>query len=831
MTQDPVEDDRAASSGTANGRRALVLLLATYAIAGGLVTLVGWTIEAPRLTDWRNDGISMFPNPSLAAILAGIALVLPMPSGSPMGPGSPSAPGSPTRAGSIARTLARILACAVLALGGLTLLEHLTGANLGIDTLLFDRPWGQSAAASPMRMGPPASGSFLLLGASLLLRTFGGRARSASSALGVAVCSIALLSLIGHLYGARQMYTVPYVSSIAMQTASILLALALGAVASVPEREPMRTLLDHGSAGMLARRALPFILVLSIGLGWLRIVAQERGFVDTSFGTAARTFLEIVLIVGVLWGAVRRVRQHERALRRSEAEVRHQAKQLAAFLDTAAIALHRAGPDGTILWANQAELRMLGYAQDEYVGRSILDFHVDRGVIEDLLARLGRGEKIVERASRMRCKDGSVKHVLIDSSVLWDEGRFVHTQSFTRDVTDRVRADLEREEANRRKDEFMAILGHELRNPLGPIRNSAHYLALQELDDPSARQAVERIERQVAQMARLLDDLLDVSRLSRGSLGLRRSRIVLQDVVETAIDGCRHEIAERGQTLTTSLPSERIELHADGERLVQVLGNLIGNATKYTPSGGSIDVRVSQRTRDLEITVADTGNGIPAESLNRIFELFARGDHTGGREEGLGIGLTLARQLVLLHGGTIEARSEGACRGSQFVIRLPIVARPDDDGRAPPAPRAPTASRAPTARQTSDAPCRILVADDNADAVESLKLLLQAAGHDVRTAKDGESAVRVARDFQPNVALLDLGMPKVDGYEAARQIRELGWGKRIFLVALTGWGQESDKRRGREAGFDAHFVKPVAPEDLSAILARASTGSGSTSAP
>jgi len=252
---------------------------------------------------------------------------------------------------------------------------------------------------------------------------------------------------------------------------------------------------------------------------------------------------------------------------------------------------------------------------------------------------------------------------------------------------------------------------------------------------------------------------------------------------------------------------------------VQVLGNLIGNATKYTLAGGSIDLRVTRGARRIEIAVADTGIGIPAESLETIFGLFARGDHANGRGEGLGVGLTLARQLVVLHGGTIEAKSEGPGRGSEFVLRLPIVARTEDVGRTEPAPK------------FAGTPCRILVADDNPDAVESLRLLLQTSGHDVRTAKDGESAVRVAEDFQPNVALLDLGMPNVDGYEAARRIRALGWGKRVFLVALTGWGQESDKRRGREAGFDAYFVKPVAPEELAAMLARASPRSESSATP
>ena len=787
MNQGPVARDRVVPRDSAEGLRIFVRLAAGYAVLGGLVTLLGWTFEIPRLTDWKNDGISMFPNPSLCAVLSGLALLV----------GNRPAE----------RAIARVAAIVVLALGGLTLWEHLFRVSLGIDTALFDRPWGQTAATAPMRMGPPASTSFFLLGAALFLRTFGGRARSVSAGLGVAVSAIALLSLIGHLYGAQQMYTVKFATAIAMQTASIIVALALATVASVPEREPMRTLRSPGAAGLLARRALPWVLALALGLGWIRLYAQEHGWVDTAFGTAARTFLEIVLLVGVLWGAVRRVRQHEHALRETEGEVRRQAKQLSAFLDTAAIALHRADSDGTILWANDAELRMLGYARHEYVGHKISEFHADPHVIADMLARLHRGEKLVEREARLWCKDGSIKSVLVDSSVLWDEGGFVHTQCFTRDITDRKRADGEREEANRRKDEFMAILGHELRNPLGPIRNAAHFLKLKSPDDADSRRSVEMIERQVAQMARLLDDLLDVSRLSRGSLELRRTRFTLGDVVERAVDTCRHEIEAKGHRLHLRTPSGRVDLVADRERLIQILGNLIGNATKYTPAGGRIDVEVVAGERDLEMKVKDSGIGIPQESLTKIFELFARVDGSHGREGGLGIGLTLVRQLVELHGGTIEARSGGVGKGSEFVLKLPIVAGPDSEVRMAREQASPSV------------PCRVLVADDNPDAVESLRLLLAAGGHEVRTAFDGEAAVRVAREFQPHVALLDLGMPKADGYEAARRIRSQQWGGGIYLVALTGWGQEADKRRGRDAGFDTHFVKPVAMEALHQLLA------------
>src|SRR5581483_3681878 len=312
--------------------------------------------------------------------------------------------------------------------------------DVGIDTLLFHRDWGQSAAAAPMRMGPPASVAFALAGLALLLQTSGRRVRRASAVLGGIVITVGTLSLTGHLYGASQMYTLPRLTGIAMQTASVVLAVGVGLVVSLRDREPMRTLLEEGAAGVLTRQALPVMFVLGLAIGAARVSLEQQDLVDAAFGTALRTVVELGLFTGLLWWAAARLRAHDQALHDSEAELRRHAAQLAAFLETAAIALHRVGPDGIILWANDAELKTLGYGREEYVGHHIAEFHADPAVIADILARLHRGEKLYDYPARMKCKDGSIKDVVIDSSVLWDEGRFVHTQSFTRDVTYERRA-------------------------------------------------------------------------------------------------------------------------------------------------------------------------------------------------------------------------------------------------------------------------------------------------------------------------------------------------------------------------------------------------------
>jgi PAS domain S-box-containing protein len=682
---------------------------------------------------------------------------------------------------------------------------------------------------------------------------------------------------------------------------------------------------------MMTRRMLPVIVVLALGLGALERGMEQRGLADAPFATAVRTLLELGLLASLLWWAAARVRRDEQALLRSDADVRHRGRQLAAFLDTAAIALHRVGPDGRVLWVNDAELKLLGYSRDEYVGRPIADFYVDDDVIADMLDRLRRGEALYEHPARMRCKDGSIKHVLVDSSVLWEDGRFLHTQCFTRDVTerrnaeqasallgaivrasadaivsktldgvitswnegaarifgytaaeaigrhielilppdrrgeereiltrlrrgeslehfetvrrtkdgravhvsltvspvkdrlgnivgaskiarditDRKRLEAERAENERRKDEFLAILAHELRNPLGPVRNAARYLQMKYGEDPELRRPLDMIERQTAQMSRLIEDLLDVSRISRGMLELRREQVSSSEVVEAAIDACRDQIRANEHTLRVSMPPDPIVLYADRERLVQLLSNLIGNAAKYTPRGGRIDLAVAVGEDGMvSISVKDDGIGIPPEKLAEIFELFARVDRSIERQDGLGIGLTVVRQLVEIHGGTVEAKSEGVGRGSEFVVRLPL-------------PAAPPADVAPSPVMRSSTPLRIVVADDNADAVESLALLLRLGGHEVHTADDGKSAFEAIETRRPDVAFVDIGMPNSNGYEVAQRVRGLAQTERTYLVALTGWGQDADKRRAVEAGFDAHLVKPVSLEALEQLLARA----------
>ena len=374
------------------------------------------------------------------------------------------------------------------------------------------------------------------------------------------------------------------------------------------------------------------------------------------------------------------------------------------------------------------------------------------------------------------------------------------------DITERVKAEFALREADRRKDEFLATLAHELRNPLAPIMNSIPLLGAETAVRANARAI---IERQVRHMARLVDDLLDVSRITLGRINLRRERTGVAVIVSHAVEASRPLIESSGHAFTLQLPEELIEVEADVMRLAQAVLNLLNNAAKYTPTGGRIDLTVSQAGSDVLIAVSDNGVGIPGPMLSRVFEMFAQVDRSLARAQGgLGIGLTLAGKLVRLHGGTLSAHSEGLGHGSRFEIRIPLAA-PLHAARPAAVPMA--APELPQSR-------RILVVDDNIDAAESLSLLLKADGHEIEMAHDGLAAVAATARFAPDIVLLDIGLPGLNGYEAAMCMRQHARsGSRPTLVALTGWGQQQDRARAAQAGFDLHLTKPVDPAVIMAL--------------
>jgi PAS domain S-box-containing protein len=668
------------------------------------------------------------------------------------------------------------------------------------------------------------------------------------------------------------------------------------------------------------------------------------------------------------------LRESLRRAHRAEAEALAAKDDLEEFLTEAIVPIHRVDRAGIIRWANAAELALVGYAKDEYIGRPIAEFHADRDAIEDMLARLSRGETLRDYEARIRTKSGEIRTVQVSSNVQLKHGQFETTRCFSRDVTDEKRiarrtamllrlttglsralsaeqaarvlieetrslvgaeaggvllldqtgsrierlilhGDADRdalrdvsladdlpiceaartgnliwvagkrqiearyphlrlsagtwgavpisfegrlvaaigfrcagerpidahdeslllavagqcgqaierarlheaeqtaraaaEQASRAKDEFLAILGHELRNPLSPILTAVQLMRLR--GEVSSQREQDIIERQVDHLIHLVDDLLDISRVARGKVTLETRALTLQSVIARAIEIASPQFEKQGHRVDVELPDRAIWLEADETRLCQVLTNLLSNAAKYTPPRGHVQIRVAVAGARAEVRVRDNGSGIAPELLPRIFDLFVQGERSSDRQPGgLGIGLALVRNLVRLHGGTVRATSEGVGRGSEFIIELPIL-----DTRPV---RAASRDHERNLRDSVEVtPRRILVVDDNEEAGRLLAEVLRTFGHEVATAIDGPAALEAVKRFTPEVGILDICLPVVDGYELASMLRDR-LGSAVRLVAVTGYGQEHDKHRALASGFESHLVKPVSLQKLLAAI-------------
>jgi PAS domain S-box-containing protein len=535
------------------------------------------------------------------------------------------------------------------------------------------------------------------------------------------------------------------------------------------------------------------------------------------------TVVERPVRVAALMTAVHtalRARQRQYNAREHLAELDHVARalresegRLEGLFANAAVGIAEIGADGRLTLVNDSLCRLLGDKREHLLSLPLaaIAHEEDRDDVASLVPRLASGNLqtfVGER--RFVRRDGETIWLKLSLALAGEaRGEGARCVAVIEDVTERKHAEEDLREADRRKDEFLATLAHELRNPLAPIRNSLHIFRMAGIQDPAVARVADMMERQVGHMVRMVDDLLEISRISRGKIELRKERVELAAVLRNAVDTSLPLIENARHRLCVDVPNDPLLLEADPVRLAQVFANLLNNSAKYTPPGGEISVRVHTEQGMGVVRVKDNGEGIPPAMLNRVFNMFTQ-VNTGKRAQGgLGIGLTLARTLVHLHGGTIEASSEGPGRGSEFVVRLPLAPE-GREAAQPPHDGAPAAR--PPAMQ------RVLVVDDNHDAADSLGMLLQFLGAEAMVVHDGRSALEAMKTFKPSVVLLDLGMPEMNGLEVARRMREDPEARRTTLVALTGWGQREDRRRTHEAGFDYHLVKPADVGTLQSIL-------------
>ena len=491
-------------------------------------------------------------------------------------------------------------------------------------------------------------------------------------------------------------------------------------------------------------------------------------------------------------------KRHEEALRESEERFRLMVDSVRDY------AIYMVDLEGRVMSWNAGAERIKGYKESEVIGRHFALFYPEEARRKkwpqqelDTALRTGRFE---DEGLRLR-KDGSTFWAnVVLTPVRGPDGAARGFVKITRDLTDRRRVEA-LEKAEQQTNEFLAMLAHELRNPLAPIRNALHLLAKKPTNDPAELWVRDVLQRQTVQMTRLVDDLLDVSRITRSTVALNKAPLDVQKMVREAVDASMQWFQARNQEVSISLPEAKVELEADAVRMNQVIQNLLHNAAKFTPNGGRIEVSAAAQDGGVVLRVRDNGIGMTPELAASAFELFRQGHQGIDRPEGgLGVGLTLVQRLVALHGGTVHAHSEGPGRGSEFVVWLPA--------RAAPAPRAGGAQGAED-EAGSGARRRVVIVDDNLDAANALRYLLENDGHEVRVATDGEAGLALAREFKPHFLLLDIGLPRISGYDIAARMRQDPTLRDITIVAITGYGQASDRSRSAAAGFDHHLTKPV----------------------
>jgi signal transduction histidine kinase len=816
--------------------RRYVILAGSVAVVFGAVMLSFWLSGDPaliRFVAWRCK-----TNTCVGLLLGGLSLVAV----------------SSRRA--TVREIGVVLAGAVTLLAVLTLFEYAAGIDLGIDQLIArDWPFLESAA-HPNRMAPNAALSLLLLGLAVILARRSRWLAGVGQALALALIALDAVAVIGYLYDAAFLYRAGTMIRISPYTALCSIVLGSGALMLRPELGvPARLSGDHIGT-YLARRLLIPVMALPPLLDWLGLQGERLGWWDVTTGMVLDALVYIAIAAALVLYLAHSLDVLDARRKRSELELRRAGELTAALAhartveDVARVTMELGVPAleagaGAMFVVDPGgdQLRMVasrGYAADVVrayatvpltIRVPICDAVRDHSMvflaaIDELRARYPdvaelhpetravAGVPLIASGRVLGAIHLSFHARLPDAEALARIDRLVGQcgQAFERAALfDSERAAREAARAaNRSKDAFLAMLGHELRNPLAPIINA---LELMQMRDPEPRRECEIIERQVRHMTRLVDDLLDVSRIARGKIELARSRVELAAAVDDAVELVRPLADERKHALVVQVDPE-LAIDGDRARVVQIVSNLLTNAVKYTPSGGRIELVARRQGDDAAVQCTDNGVGIPAELLPRIFEPFVQHEATIERAMGgLGLGLAIVRSLVVLHGGTVEVVSEGAGKGASFTVTFPALAV-----------AAVAALAAPVLPGRTASPRRVLIVDDNQDAAEMIGEALALAGHTVQIAHDGARGLELAAEFDPDCVMLDIGLPTIDGYEVARRLRDRDGDRHRTLVAITGYGQDPDVQRAHDAGFDRHLVKPVSLAVTMEIVERTPRG-------
>jgi two-component system CheB/CheR fusion protein len=706
-------------------------------------------------------------------------------------------------------------ACLVIAFAAAVLAQYSLSIDLGIDQWLVA---DHSTDRWPGRTSVGMAISLLMIGTAYLILASSREALTAQAILLAAVV-IPITSIGGYLYQAPDLSPFYRTSVVSLHSAICTLFLCAGGLFLQPAAGLTRLLLSDSIAGNVARRLLPAAILLPAAVGATILYGERMSVLSNALGFAMLVTSSALVFAAAVWIVTAVMLRTENAKAHAESTRDAAERRLQVGEQRLRIALEAARL-GTWEYLVESE-NLVTSAQCKAIygllpaeSFSYSDFLA--AIVPDQRERVQTSAEQALRAStdykeqyEVKWPDGSFHWVLAYGRPLVDEtGITARMVGVSLDVTESVRSREALELADRRKDEFLATLAHELRNPLAPIRQAVKVARSDAASDAQRSWGLNVIDRQASHMAVLLDDLLDISRITRGQLTLQKDWIHIGSVVEAALETAQPMINSKGQHVRLDIPAESALVFVDPIRTAQMLSNLLINAAKYSSVGSEIVLKVELEADFLMLRVQDKGIGIAADMLERIFEMFTQVEKNRARSEGgLGIGLALVRGLAELHGGSVSASSDGPGNGSEFLISLP---RSASSGISP----------VSAAQITHTFSRRILIADDNHDAMETLKLLLEMEGHEIQTALDGAAALALADQMVPEVMLLDLGMPGLNGFELAARVRERPWGNNVTLIAITGWGQAEDRRRSLEAGFNHHLTKPIEFEALREFLSR-----------